>query len=63
MSEIDKDGSGTIDFDEFLTLMSKRLSELDVKEELIEAFRVYDREKNGVISMDEIRKILMRMGE
>jgi calmodulin len=56
--EADDDGSGTIDFDEFLMLMSKRLSELDVKEELIEAFRVYDREKNGVISMDEIRKIL-----
>jgi calmodulin len=56
--EADDDGSGTIDFDEFLMLMSKRLSELDVKEELIEAFRVYDRDKNGVISMDEIRKIL-----
>ena len=45
--EADDDGSGTIDFDEFLGLMSKRLQELDVKEELIEAFRVYDREKNG----------------
>ena len=56
--EADDDGSGTIDFDEFLGLMSKRLQELDVKEELIEAFRVYDREKNGQISIDEIKKIL-----
>ena len=61
--EADDDGSGTIDFDEFLGLMSKRLQELDVKEELIEAFRVYDREKNGQISIDEIKKILQKMGE
>ena len=34
-----------------------------MKEELIEAFRVYDREKNGAVSMDEIKKILTKMGE
>ena len=39
------------------------MAELDVKEELTEAFRVYDREKNGTIAMDEIKKILMKMGE
>ncbi len=61
--EADEDGSGTIDFDEFLMLMSKRLQELDVKEELIEAFKVYDKEKNGCISVDEIKKILQKMGE
>ena len=61
--EADEDGSGTIDFQEFLNLMQKRLAELDVKEELIEAFRVYDREKNGTIAMEEIKKILMNMGE
>jgi len=43
--------------------MSKRLQELDVKEELIEAFKVYDKEKNGCIGVDEIRKILQKMGE
>ena len=61
--EADEDGSGTIDFEEFLQLMSKRLQELDVKEELIEAFKVYDKEKNGCIGVDEIRKILQKMGE
>ncbi len=61
--EADEDGSGTIDFDEFLMLMSKRLQELDVKEELIEAFRVYDKEKNGCITIDEIKKILQKVGE
>ncbi|CDW82789.1 calmodulin [Stylonychia lemnae] len=61
--EADEDGSGTIDFDEFLTLMQKRLQELDVKEELIEAFKVYDKEKNGCIAVDEMKKILQKMGE
>lgn len=56
--EADEDGSGTIDFDEFLMLMSKRLQELDVREELTEAFKVYDKEKNGQIPLEEIKKIL-----
>lgn len=61
--EADDDGSGTIDFEEFLTLMYKRLSELDVREELLEAFKVYDREGTGLINIDEIKKILMKMGD
>ena len=61
--EADDDGSGTIDFEEFLGLMQKRLQELDVGEELIQAFKVYDKGNNEEIATEEIRKILMKMGE
>jgi hypothetical protein len=39
---------GTIDFYEFLTLMAKKMKETDTEEELKEAFKVFDRDGNGM---------------
>jgi calmodulin len=61
--EADDDGNGSIEFDEFLGLMKKRLANLDVKDELTEAFKVYDSERTGSVSIDNIKKILSKMGE
>ncbi|CAG5127785.1 unnamed protein product, partial [Candidula unifasciata] len=38
INEVDADGSGTIDFNEFLRMMSKKLKETDAEEELRQAF-------------------------
>merc|ERR1712164_1267 len=50
INEVDADGNGTIDFPEFLSLMSKKLKDTDTEEDLIEAFKVFDRDGNGLIS-------------
>ena len=63
IKEADDDGSGTIDFEEFLKLMSRRLNEIDLREEIVEAFKVFDRDKNGEISCDEMRSILRKLGD
>lgn len=34
INEIDEDGNGTVDFDEFLIMMSKKMKENDSDEEL-----------------------------
>ena len=39
IADIDKDGSGTIDFEEFLTMMTAKMGERDSKEEIMKAFR------------------------
>merc|ERR1712118_654492 len=38
------DGNGTIDFPEFLSLMARKMKDTDTEEELIEAFKVFDRD-------------------
>ena len=43
--------------------MARKLNELDVAEELIEAFKVFDTENNGVVHMGDIRQILTKVGE
>ena len=50
IEEIDEDKSGTIDFKEFLALMARKMEDSDVEDDLLEAFRVFDRDGNGRIS-------------
>jgi calmodulin len=63
IEEVDADGSGTIDFKEFLGLMARKMKETDTEEELIEAFKVFDRDGNGVISAHELRFVMTTAGE
>ena len=46
-SDIDKDGSGTIDFSDFLEMMTSKMSERDSREEILKAFRLFDDDETG----------------
>lgn len=61
--EVDTDGSGTIDFPEFLSLMARKMRDTDSEEEMREAFRVFDKDGNGYISAAELRHIMTNLGE
>jgi calmodulin len=56
-------GNGTIDFPEFLTMMSKKMKDSDNDEEIREAFRAFDKDGNGFISAAELRNAMTNLGE
>ena len=56
-------GSGTIDFFEFLHLMTRKFMEVDLEQELKHAFSMFDRDGNGLISAQELRYAMTNMGE
>merc|ERR1711936_419746 len=60
--EVDIDGNGTIEFDEFLSMMKKKASEVDEEADLREAFKIFDRDKDGYISMKELKKVASMLG-
>ena len=52
-----------IDFNSFLIIMAKRKNDIDQEEELLDAFRVFDKENNGKISSRELWYVMMSSGE
>ncbi|XP_037503725.1 calmodulin-A-like [Rhipicephalus sanguineus] len=63
IAEVDTDGDGTIDFAEFLAMMTKKTHTADTEEEIREAFRVFDRDGNGFITATELRDVMTTLGE
>ena len=63
INEVDKDGSGKIEFKEFLDLFTQKMKDPDSEEDLIEAFKIFDKDGNGVISANELRHVMTTLGE
>ena len=54
-------GQSTLDFNSFLYICSRHAREVDPEQELVDAFRVFDKEGTGKIKTDTIRKILRNL--
>ena len=63
MREVDLNQDGKIDFDEFMSLMIKSSPDTQTEEEVINAFWVFDKEGNGLISSAELKHIMMTIGD
>lgn len=69
MNSVDTDQNGVIEFDEFVQLMQSYLHSsngaamVDAEGEMLEAFRVFDKDGNGLISEDELKQAMIGLGE
>ena len=50
INEVDKDGTGSLDFPEFLSIMAMKINDQNLEDDLREAFQVFD----GVWILDNI---------
>ncbi|XP_058824049.1 calmodulin-like [Topomyia yanbarensis] len=63
LKEVSADFEGRILFADFVSLMTVRLKDFNSEDELKEAFRIFDRNGNGLISAEELRAALKSFGE
>lgn len=63
IADIDKDGSGTIDFEEFLQMMTAKMSERDSREEILKAFKLFDDDNTGRITFKNLKRVAKELGE
>merc|ERR1712241_1353963 len=61
INEVDEDGNGTIEFNEFLVMMAKKVKENESSDDIKEAFKVFDRD--GYISAEELGQVMSTLGE
>ncbi|XP_068146530.1 calmodulin-beta [Drosophila tropicalis] len=62
VNEVDYDGNGSIEFEEFSAMILRKLRATNNEDELREAFRIYDRDNNGFIQPGELKYILTALG-
>ncbi|XP_030561421.1 calmodulin-beta-like [Drosophila novamexicana] len=60
INEVDVEGNGSVDFDQFVYSMTMRMSAPD-DDDLREAFRVFDKENTGYIGVNELRMVMMNL--
>ena len=63
INEYDTDGIGSIEFGEFMDLMTREYINYNEEDELMQAFQLIDRDGNGLISEEEIRFFMTSLGE
>jgi len=62
--EIDADGSGFMDFSEFLSMMANHIKEeTDTKDDICTAFKVFDDTGKGYIPVADLRNVLTTLGD
>eukprot|EP00298_Acanthocystis_sp_HF-20_P011086 c19223_g2_i1.p1 GENE.c19223_g2_i1~~c19223_g2_i1.p1 ORF type:complete len:250 (-),score=100.12 c19223_g2_i1:126-800(-) len=62
VNEVDVDGDGHIDFSEFLTMMAKKMAEVDEEAELREAFNLFDTSGQGTIPVSQLCSAVRSLG-
>ena len=63
LAELDEDHSGAIDFNEFFSFVTSRVSEKNKKEEIQKVFKFYDSNDSAKISWEELKKVALYLGE
>jgi len=58
---VDTNSNGAIDFNEFIEMMVKRGN--NVEEDVAHAFKVFDRDGDGLITAEELRLTMNNLGE
>ncbi|KAK2453483.1 putative calcium-binding protein CML25 [Trifolium repens] len=61
--EVDADGDGHINLEEFIELNTKDIDPNEVLENLKDAFSVFDLDKNGSISAEELHNVMVSLGD
>merc|ERR1711906_85498 len=63
VSDIDGDGNGTIEFSEFLTMMTGKMGEKDSREDIEKVFELFDDDSTSKISFRNLARVAEELGE
>ncbi|KAM3139149.1 hypothetical protein pb186bvf_008747 [Paramecium bursaria] len=63
LAEVDSDNSGQIEFAEFLKLATAKVTDRASRDQVEKVFSIYDWNKEGRITWDELKRVAQDLGE
>lgn len=63
MNEFDLDRNGVLDFNEFIYMMETYKKQEITEDEILQSFKVFDRDHNGYITRAELESAMKNLGE
>uniref|UniRef100_T1H110 EF-hand domain-containing protein n=1 Tax=Megaselia scalaris TaxID=36166 RepID=T1H110_MEGSC len=63
MADLKKDKSGKISFLEFQKIVTDKIEENEMREEMLKAFTFFDKDKTGAISFKNLKRVAKELGE
>merc|ERR1711939_1002618 len=63
VSDIDNDGNGTIEFAEFLGMMTGKMGEKDSREDIEKVFKMFDDDNSTKITFKNLARVAEELGE
>merc|ERR1711865_189756 len=63
LAKTDGDGNGTVQFEEFVDLVSGRLDRKDPDQEMKDGFAMFDNDNKGFISANDFGRVALELGD
>merc|ERR1712006_72094 len=63
VADVDNDGNGTIEFGEFLEMMTGKMGDKDTREDIEKVFKLFDDDNTNKISFRSLRRVAQELGE
>ena len=62
IKKLDLEEKKQINYEEFLSLINQGDKDIDEEEEVLNAFKVFDKDGNGLININELKNIMLNIG-
>merc|ERR1711959_650609 len=63
VTDVDNDGNGTIEFGEFLGMMTAKMGEKDSREDIGKVFKLFDSDSTNKITFGNLARVAEELGE
>merc|ERR1712185_421561 len=63
ITDIDNDGNGTVEFSEFLGMMTAKMGEKDSREDIEKVFKLFDDDSTTKITFKNLARVAEELGE
>ena len=59
IEELELEGNNEINYEDFVSIVNRREKDVDTEEEVLKAFKFFDKEGNGLININDLKHIMI----